>query len=146
MSRRPDLAVEKSTRKACIECGHEFEGETTVCPQDGTLLTPLFEQPLIGQTLADKYEIIELIGDGGMGSVYKARHKLMKRIVAIKTLHPNLVSSAGALKRFQQEAQAASSLNHPNILTIHDFGLTNAGVPYLVMDFLEGESLADILQ
>lgn len=138
------------TRKACIDCGHEFEGNITVCPTDGTVLTPLAEptmmgQAAIGQVIADKYEIIGTLGDGGMGSVYKAKHKLMKRIVAIKTLHPHLVASAAALKRFQQEAQAASSLNHPNILTIHDFGLTDQGIPYLVMDFLEGVSLASLL-
>jgi eukaryotic-like serine/threonine-protein kinase len=145
------VAVQGSTRKACIECGREFDSEDSVCPSDGTLLTPLTEQPLIGQalvgqTLGDKYEIIDLIGDGGMGSVYKARHKLMKRIVAIKTLHPHLVASASALKRFQQEAQAASSLSHPNVLAIHDFGLTDQGIPYLVMDYLEGVSLASVLQ
>jgi eukaryotic-like serine/threonine-protein kinase len=140
------VTLQGSTRKACIECGREFDSEDSVCPSDGTLLTPLTEQPMIGKTIGDKYEIIDVIGDGGMGSVYKARHKLMKRIVAIKTLHPNLVASAAALKRFQQEAQAASSLNHPNVLAIFDFGLSDQGIPYLVMDYLEGVSLAAVLQ
>jgi serine/threonine protein kinase/Flp pilus assembly protein TadD len=78
-----------------------------------------------------------------MGQVYKAKHRLLKRIVAVKMMHPNLVSGAAALKRFQKEAELASALNHPNILTVYDFGVTDAGVPYLVMAFLEGTSLAE---
>jgi len=94
----------------------------------------------------DRYEILEVIGGGGMGLVYKARHRLMNRIVAIKMLHKHMVSSADALKRFQVEAQAASCLSLPNILTIYDFGLTDEGQPYMVMDYLEGASLGDIIE
>jgi serine/threonine protein kinase/uncharacterized protein HemY len=96
-----------------------------------------------GSIIAEKYEIIEVLGTGGMGKVYKAKHLLMNRIVAIKTLLPQAVSNSVALKRFQQEAQAASALNHPNILTVYDFGITPDGLPYLVMDFLEGTTLGD---
>lgn len=81
-----------------------------------------------------------------MGLVYKARHILMKRMVAIKIMLPQLIASVSALKRFKQEAQAASSLNHPNILTVYDFGVTPDGMPYLVMDFLEGTNLSKILE
>jgi len=132
-------------RKACVACGQEFNGNVTLCPDDGTLLTPLAQQPIIGAVIGDRYEIMEVIGDGGMGMVFKAKHLLMKRAVAIKMLHPHLVSSAAALKRFQKEAEALSALNHPNILTVFDFGLTAQGNPFLVMDFLEGDTLAGLL-
>ncbi len=139
----PDLAP---TRKACVCCGREFLEEITRCPDDGTLLTPLADQPVIGAVLGDRYEITGVIAGGGMGTIFRAKHQLMKRTVAIKMLHPQLVSSAGTLKRFQQEAEAASCLNHPNILTVFDFGLSAQGKPYLVMDLLEGKTLASLLE
>ena len=77
-----------------------------------------------------------------MGRVYLARHKLMKRQVAVKMMHPQLISGKSALRRFQKEAELASALNHPNILTVYDFGVTETGSPYLVMDYYEGEDLA----
>ncbi len=133
------------TRKACISCGQEFSGDTAVCPHDGTTLTPLVQEDMVGKIIGEKYEVLETIGGGGMGMIYKAKHILMKRIVAIKMMHPQYVSSASNLKRFQQEAQAASALSHPNILAVFDFGLTPSGAPYLVMDFLEGTNLAEVL-
>lgn len=130
-------------KKICVACSKEYVGELTTCPADGTTLTPLKETDLVGTVLGDRYEILELIGDGAMGQVYKAKHRLLKRVVAVKMMHPNLVSGAAALKRFQKEAELASALNHPNILTVYDFGVTDGGVPYLVMAFLEGTSLAE---
>ncbi|MFN8552445.1 MAG: protein kinase [Candidatus Obscuribacterales bacterium] len=135
------------TKRACITCGKEFDWETTVCPDDNTPLTAIGEEDqMVGTVLADRYEILEVIGGGGMGLVYKARHKLMNRIVAIKMLHKHMISSKDTLKRFQLEAQAASCLSLPNILTVYDFGLTGEGQPYMVMDYLEGTSLADVLE
>lgn len=138
--------TQKTTKKACVACGQEFSGEMTTCPEDGTQLTPLTQEQSVGSILADKYEIIEVIGGGAMGLVYKAKHLLMKRQVAIKMLHPNAVASANTLQRFQQEAEAASCLNHPNILTVFDFGVTAQGQPYLVMDYLEGTNLATLIE
>ncbi len=100
---------------------------------------------MTAQVLADKYEILDVLGTGGMGVVYKARHLLMKRIVAIKMLHESLTANEVMRKRFEQEAQAISSLNHPNILTVYDFGITEDNKPYLVVEFLEGTSLEEIL-
>jgi serine/threonine-protein kinase len=99
---------------------------------------------LVGTIFADRYEILETLGEGGMGKVYKARHMLMRRLVAIKVVHPHLVSSAATLTRFQQEAEAVSRLNHPNIVAVHDFGLVPRA--YLVMDYLDGISLDDLLE
>jgi serine/threonine protein kinase len=130
-----------------MNCGREFDWDTLICPDDNTPLTALGEEDqLVGSVLADRYEMLEVIGGGGMGLVYKARHRLMNRIVAIKMLHKHMISSKDTLKRFQLEAQAASCLSLPNILTVYDFGLTNEGQPYMVMDYLEGTSLADVLE
>ncbi|MBX9688410.1 MAG: protein kinase, partial [Candidatus Obscuribacterales bacterium] len=101
---------------------------------------------LIGTLFADKYEIISLLGEGGMSKVYKARHKFMKRIVAVKLLHETGTSDAVARARFQQEAEAASALNHQNVVTVHDFGVTADGHAFFVMDCLEGKSLCEILE
>ncbi|CAN5412302.1 hypothetical protein BH10CYA1_BH10CYA1_01620 [soil metagenome] len=101
---------------------------------------------LIGATLDNQYEIVSVIGKGGMSFVYKATHLLMKKTVAIKTLLPHLTLQATSLQRFQQEAQAASNLKHPNIIAVHNFGTTPDGEPYLVMDYVEGSSISDELE
>ncbi len=107
-------------------------------------MTPISDEELVGTIFADRYELLSIIGKGGMGKVYKAQHKLMRRIVAIKVVHPHLVSNAYTMARFQQEAEAASCLNHPNIVAVHDFGLLPRA--YLVMDYLDGICLADLLE
>lgn len=132
-------------KKACITCSREFPTDEAVCPDDGTILTPIVKDRYLGTILAGRYEIQQVIGGGGMGLVYKARHVMMNRIVAIKMLHHHLTNSPEALKRFQLEAQAASCLSLPNILTIYDFGVSDEGQPFMVMDYLEGTSLADVL-
>lgn len=109
------------------------------------MLTPVNRDHYLGTILDGKYEVQEVIGGGGMGLVYKARHLTIDRIVAIKMLHQHLTNSTEALKRFQLEAQALSCLSSPNILTIFEFGLTLEGQPFMVMDYLEGKSLSDLL-
>ncbi len=91
-----------------------------------------------------KYEIVAELGQGGMGVVYKARDPFIGRLVAIKTITPDLVSEPEVLKRFYREAQAAGTLQHPNIVTIHDMGEAD-GCPYIVMEYVEGESLRNII-
>lgn len=132
--------------KTCPTCNAGYAGDVSVCPADGTMLTTIANDILIGTTIAGRYQILSFIGRGGMSVVYKARHKYMERIAAIKMLHAHLVSNDKSLKRFQQEAQAASCLAHPNIMGVHDFGLTAQGQPYLVMDYLQGASLAEVIE
>src|SRR4029450_471344 len=115
----PELAP---TRRACVSGGGEFCEDIAHCPDDGTLLTPLADQPVVGAVLGDRYEITGVIAGGGMGTIFRARHQLMKRTVAIKMLHPQLVSSAATLKRFLQHVEAASLHGHPNNLHVFDFG------------------------
>ena len=89
-----------------------------------------------------RYELLGTVGAGGMGVIYKARQTILNKLVAIKTLHAHLVAPQ-AIRRFQIEGKVASSLQHPNIIAIHDFGMTNDGVPFMVMDYIEGETLAE---
>ncbi|MFO0694807.1 MAG: serine/threonine-protein kinase [Polyangiales bacterium] len=88
-----------------------------------------------------RYEILRCIGVGGMGSVFEATHTLLRKRVALKTLHANLGQSEGACARFLREAETVARIRHPNVVDISDVGIEN-GVPYLVMEFLEGENLA----
>jgi serine/threonine protein kinase len=93
-----------------------------------------------GQRLGP-YEIVALLGAGGMGEVYRARDERIGREVAIKVLPAEFTSDAGRLQRFEQEARTAGALNHPNIVALYDVG-THGGAPYLVTELLEGQSLA----
>jgi serine/threonine-protein kinase len=101
---------------------------------------------LVGEVFADRNEIISPIAAGGMSVVYKARHTLRKNLVAVKMLLPHMLLSSTNLKRFQQAAQAASALSHPNLITVHDLGLTPYGMPYLVMEYIEGCGLSDLIK
>src|ERR1700757_182329 len=101
--------------------------------------------PLVAGTKLDGYEIVGLLGSGGMGEVYRARDSALKREVAVKVLPAYISRDPDRLRRFEQEAQAAAALNHPNILAVHRFG-TFEGAPYLVSELLEGNTLREVLR
>jgi tRNA A-37 threonylcarbamoyl transferase component Bud32 len=103
------------------------------------------DDPLVGQLFEERYQILSVLGQGGMGTVYKARHVHMDKIYAIKTLVQGAVRDDNSFKRFEQEAKAAASLNHPNIISVTDFGRSKQGLAYLVMEFLNGRTLDDII-
>jgi serine/threonine-protein kinase len=100
---------------------------------------------VIGQVIDDKYQLLELIGTGGMGAVFKAHSRVTKGAVALKILHPHLANEGPSLRRFQLEAKAASRIEHPNSVSVHDFGVWDKQA-YLVMDYLEGRSLAYLIR
>ena len=99
---------------------------------------------LIGKVLANRYEILEEVGSGGMAIVYKAKCQLLNRFVAVKVLRSDLQNDAEFVRRFNVEAQAAASLAHPNIVSIHDVG-NEDGLHYIVMEYVEGETLKDYI-
>jgi serine/threonine-protein kinase len=97
----------------------------------------------IGQIVKERYEILEILGEGGMAFVYKARDTQLERFVAIKTLKPNYVNQETFVDRFKREAKTAANLNHPNIVQIFDWGIEEE--PFFVMEYIEGNTLTSII-
>jgi serine/threonine protein kinase len=131
--------------KKCPQCGKEFETTNTLCPFDGAVLKKA-ENTLLGTTLADKYRIEERISEGGMGTVYRGTHVLMDKTVAVKVLHPTLAADDKIVARFSREAKAASRISHPHALSVTDFGESDNGIVFLVMEYLSGQTLKDVIR
>src|SRR4051812_4081046 len=91
------------------------------------------------------YTLLEPVGHGGMAVVYKARQETLDRTVAVKVLSEHLATSDEFMQRFTREARTAANMRHPNVITVHDFGQDERGVPYLVLEFIEGATLADLM-
>jgi serine/threonine-protein kinase len=102
--------------------------------------------PLLGNVLDDRYRIIRRLGTGGMATVYLAEHMFIGRKVALKVLHPQLAADENFVRRFLNEGRAAGTLGHPNIIASTDMGTTPLGQPYLVLEYLEGKDLAQVLE
>ncbi|MCY0986305.1 protein kinase [Nannocystis sp. ILAH1] len=100
---------------------------------------------LVGTVLDGTYRLDQLIGEGGMGAVFRGRHVIMMRDVAIKVLHPDFNRDPELVRRFDREAQSAARLDHPNCIHVSAYGTTEDGMRYLVMQLLEGVELADLL-
>ena len=125
----------------CPHCGALHDVRETRCPSTGL---PVGGDPrLVGTTLAGRYLLVRLLGDGGMGAVYKAADQVLRRFVAIKMLHPAVAQRPASVERFQREARAAAAIGHPNIIDILDFGVD--GQPYMVMEYLRGRSLSQVI-
>lgn len=122
----------------CPRCGRCYAPDETQCELDEQKLVPESGVPRI---IEDKYIITRLLGRGGMGSVYLANQKRLNRNVAIKVLLAHLVGSSSMRMRFEREARIVARLRHPAIVTIHDFGVLTSGHAYLVMEYLDGETL-----
>jgi serine/threonine protein kinase len=102
-------------------------------------------EELIGLVLADRYEVISFIGSGGMSFVYMVRNRSLDSVLALKMMQPRLKNDKEMIARFKQEAQTVSCLNHPNVVAVHDFGVTEEGRLFMVMDFVPGVSLAELI-
>jgi len=133
--------------RTCPQCQNPYEDAHKFCPSCGFPVSKVAQQtddPLIGRTLPGGYVILDLVGIGGMGRVYRAEQTNLGRTVAVKIIHPHLVGEENAAARFITEARAASRLNHPNSVAVIDFGKTEDGQLYLVMEFLRGKDLARV--
>ncbi len=104
------------------------------------------DDPHIGQLLGDEFEILSVAGRGAMGTVYKAEQRAMDRPVAVKILRGELLRDTGLVRRFVREARATAKLQHPNIVTVHFVGETPEGLPFLVMEYVDGRSLEEVCQ
>jgi len=134
-------------RKICLRCGSKFGSRADYCPHDGSQLVTDEEiaDPLLGSVLLEQFRIDEQIGTGGMGTVYRAHQTTVGRDVAIKVLRPELARDEQAVFRFEREARVAIALDHPNLVRVFLSGRLGDGRLYIVMELLEGRSLADEL-
>jgi eukaryotic-like serine/threonine-protein kinase len=131
--------------KVCPPCKLKYPNDSTACFLCGGPLSAL-QDPLIGTTIAGRYLIEEAIGEGGMATVYAARHRLVDRPCAVKMMNPSLAKNEVIRERFRREAKAAQKLAHPNSIEIFDQGETPEGSLYLVMEILQGQTVADLLE
>jgi serine/threonine-protein kinase len=131
--------------KKCPKCGVEYPDATTLCPADGIALEK-DPDSLVGTTLAGKYRIDARLNEGGMGTVYRGCHILMDKTVAIKVLRPSLAADEKIVARFSREARAASRITHPNAISVTDFGEDERGHVFLVMEFLSGKTLKQLIR
>jgi serine/threonine-protein kinase len=136
--------------KRCTACGNKYPADFLICPRDATPLeseTIHGDDPLIGKVLGDAYQVVALLGEGGMGKVYQAKHlRLRGRLFAVKVLHAELAAKPDILARFQQEAESASLIHHPNVVGVYDVHKTADGLAYIVGEYLDGEELGAKLQ
>lgn len=128
--------------KECINCGKCFEDDLADCLEHRESLRPAFPGPAL---IDGKYLLIRKLGHGAMGTVYLARHTALLKDFAVKLIHPRDAHQEAFRARFRIEAQALGRLSHPAIVQVTDFGIDPRNIPYLVMEFLEGESLATAL-
>src|SRR2546421_6665502 len=129
--------------KECPSCRGCFPDDVIHCPEDGTATTI----SIAGEPILDgRYQLERRLGQGGMGVVYKARHIFLKTAHAIKIILPDLVGNdPNLVTRFRQEALAAAAIRHQNIIAVTDFGVVRGTMPFLVMEFVQGRSLQDIM-
>ncbi|OYT72166.1 MAG: hypothetical protein CFK52_05795 [Chloracidobacterium sp. CP2_5A] len=127
----------------CPICKQCYDDTELRCARDGLYLVEAFPGPRI---ISGKYRLDALIGQGGMGSVYRATHLELDRLIALKIVLPDFVSNTETLERFRQEARAAARLNHPNVISVYDFGILPTGQAYLAMELLAGHSLREELE
>jgi serine/threonine protein kinase/formylglycine-generating enzyme required for sulfatase activity len=130
--------------KECPACKRCFPDQTSNCPDDGNVAAPT----LLGEPTLDGRYLLECrLGQGGMGIVFKGRHAYLKTLHAIKVILPDLVGNDPMLAtRFRQEALAAAAIRHQNVISVTDFGMVQSKMPFLVMEFIKGKSLHEILQ
>jgi serine/threonine-protein kinase len=143
-------AVDSSLAKVCPTCGVHYPAEFKVCPRDATELVDADSSEdrdeLVGQTLSQTYTLLRVIGEGGMGRVYEARHtRIGSKRFAIKMLHPEFARQPEVLTRFQREAEVAASVHSPYVVDVYDVDRTADGRPFIVGEFLDGKEFANYL-
>jgi len=132
--------------KTCLMCGATFPDSTTFCPRDGAALrSTVIGDDLIGELLCERYVVTDLLGEGGMGAVYLARDVRLPQQVAIKVLRDSRNDDQTAVQRFRREAEAASRINHDRVARVTDFGFMADGRAYLIMEYVNGRTLAQLL-
>jgi serine/threonine protein kinase len=129
----------------CIHCDEEHGEGVDFCPKTGRPIADVMQR-MVGRTIAGRYKLVKCIGQGGMGTIFEAEHTLIGSKVAVKLLHEAFAEQREPVQRLYREARATGSIGHPNIIKVHDVGETSEGVPFLVMELLEGASLGDHIE
>ncbi|MBS2005083.1 MAG: serine/threonine protein kinase [Cyanobacteria bacterium SZAS LIN-5] len=137
----PDEKSQKVDRKSCTKCKKSYFVNLKVCPNCGEQNA----DPFVGRTIADRFLVESIIGEGGMGVVYRAVNTTTKEAVAVKILRQQYMHDEIAARRFKHEAVATTRLSHPNIVAMHDYGSTVDGYLFMVMEIIDGKSLAKIV-
>jgi serine/threonine protein kinase len=137
MQGKESFAEPKFAEIRCPKCGLELDPGMTVCPNDGSEVASL---PGLGSIFQHKYLFVSRLGAGGMGVIFKAKQQGLDRFVAVKMLQTARATDVSVL-RFQQEAQALARLDHANLVKVHELGATVQGVPFMVMEYIEGKGL-----
>jgi len=137
--------------KYCPVCDRKYDDEMRLCGFDGTPLEPVRQEGsigdrYIGRTIKGRYQIIKKLGEGGMGAVYLAEQISMARKVALKILQGNYANDEEFIGRFRREARLAASLNHPYIVTVHDFDQGEDELLFIAMEYVDGQRLTDIIR
>ena len=134
----------------CPTCGLRFGRDARFCPFDGVKLAPAsydpLRDPLLGTTVEGRYEVLEVLGEGGTGRVYKVRHVALGRLFAMKILRRDLARDEALAARFIQEAQATARVRHPHIIEITDYGNLSEGTPFFVTELLVGQTLRGVIK
>jgi serine/threonine protein kinase/lipoprotein NlpI len=131
--------------KQCPMCDTPYPDGRATCPTDGAVLIEIREWPP-GTLIRNKYRILAKIGQGGMGTMYKAQHLGLEEIMALKVMAPNLLGDPSFVKRFRQEARAARRLQHRNVVQVNDFDQADDGSLFIAMEYVEGPSLRKLLE
>jgi serine/threonine-protein kinase len=130
----------------CPRCRHAFRESQRVCPRDGVALAPAASvDSRIGTTIGN-HRLLDVLGTGGMGAVYLGEHVYIGTRAAIKVLHDHIAADSDAVARLLQEARAAAGIGHGNIVAVSDFGETPDGLAYIVMEYVEGRPLDELLE
>jgi serine/threonine-protein kinase len=147
ISSEPDTQAD-ADEAYCAACNQSFAIDHEFCPNDGAKLVKLKARAdmLIGRVFDARYEIRAALGHGGMGTVYRGWQRSVDREVAIKVIHPKLAAERSVAKRFLREARLSSRLSQPNIVNVYDFGQSDDGILYLVMELLRGRTLSKELE
>ena len=140
-------AVSTPAKTICRKCRLEYPGEALFCPNCGTAqVQEDSADPMVGTTIGERYVLLERMGQGGSGTIYRAEHVTLRRKVAVKVLHHELSRDDLAIERFRREATTVGQIENDHIVEIFDFGRTHDGRLYLAMELLEGQTLADLIE